>query len=249
MVDAQSIGLQLYSVREALDEDFEGTTNRIAEIGYRSVETYGFSNMTAQAAKTLFDSLDIKVSSAHLKLPLGDIQNEILETMDALGSKYLICPWLDPDPYFVSVDGIKQACEMLNEANQVAQNAGLVLGYHNHWFEYGIVEGKPAYQYMAEYLDDNIFFELDTYWIQVAGIDPVEVIKEFGSRVPFLHIKDGPATNREAAMQALGTGAMNIPAMLEASQADWHIVELDRCDTDMLEAVEKSYQYMSGLAK
>ena len=64
---------------------------------------------------------------------------------------------------------------MLNEANIVAQGAGLTLAYHNHWFELAIIDGKPAYQHMLEHLDESILFELDSYWVKVGGLDPVTV--------------------------------------------------------------------------
>ena len=96
MISQDSIALQLYTVRDALEADFNGTIQRVAEMGYRAVETASFPNTTPQAARTLFDSLDIRVSSAHSKLPLGDNRAEILETIDALGSPYLVCPMLDP---------------------------------------------------------------------------------------------------------------------------------------------------------
>jgi sugar phosphate isomerase/epimerase len=247
LINKQSIALQLYSVREALAEDFEGTIRKIADMGYRNVEPYDFPFITAQAAQAFFDELEINVSSTHIPLPVGDKQNEVLEAMATYEAQYCICPSLSAEKYFKTVDGIKAACELLNEANQIAQDAGLTLGYHNHDFEYAIVEGQPAYKYMLEYLDESVILQLDTYWIKVAGIDPVAVIKELDSRAPLLHIKDGPATSRKDSMLALGTGSIDIPAILQASQADWHIVELDRCDTDMLEAVQQSYQYLTGL--
>jgi sugar phosphate isomerase/epimerase len=242
-----SPALQLYTVRDQLNADFAGTIRKVATYGYKLVETAGFPNTTPQAAKALFDELGLSVVSAHSKLPLGDDKNEVLETLAIVGSPYLICPWLDPNTYFSSVDGIKKACEMLNQANAVLQSAGLQLAYHNHWFEAEIVDGRPAYQHMLDYLESTIDFELDTYWLKVGGLDPVEVIKGLGTRAALLHLKDGPANGREAAMTALGEGAIDIPAILAASQAKAYIVELDRCDTDMLTAVQASYDYLKGL--
>jgi sugar phosphate isomerase/epimerase len=242
-----SPALQLYTVRDQLNADFAGTIRKVASYGYKLVETAGFPHTTPQAAKALFDELGLNVVSAHSKLPLGDDKNEILETLAIVSSPYLICPWLDPNTYFSSVDGIKAACEMLNQANAVLLSAGLKLAYHNHWFEAEIVDGKPAYQHMLDYLEPSIDFELDTYWLKVGGLDPVEVIKGMGTRAALLHLKDGPADGREAAMTALGQGAMDIPAILAVSQAEAHIVELDRCDTDMLTAVQASYDYLKGL--
>jgi sugar phosphate isomerase/epimerase len=248
LIAQDSIALQLYTVRDALEADFDGTIRRIAEMGYRAVETASFPNTTPQAARDLFNSLGIRVTSAHSKLPLGEDRTEILETIEALGSPYLVCPWLDPDPYFSSLDEIKRTAEMLNEADQIVRDAGKTLAYHNHWFEAYIVDGKPAYQHLLDYLEPTIMLEIDTYWMKVGGLDPAQVVREAGQRAPLLHIKDGPATSIEANMVAVGDGAMDVSAILEASQSTWHIVELDRCDTDMLTAVETSYTYLKGLS-
>lgn len=243
---ALSPALQLYTVRDDLQKDFVGTIRKIASYGYQAVETAGFANTTAQAAKSLFDELGLRVVSSHGGLPLGDSKNEVLDMLETVNSPWLICPWLDPGTYFSSLDGIKKACDMLNEANHVVQGAGRKLAYHNHWFEVESVDGKPAYQHMLDYLEPDIAFELDVYWVKVGGLDPVEVINGLGSRAALLHLKDGPANGREAAMTAVGKGKIDIPAILAASKASEHIVELDRCDTDMLEAVRESYEYLKG---
>lgn len=245
MIDKNTIALQLYSIREELAPDFASTIRRVAAMGYQAVEAASLPDgLSAEAAKALFDELGINVFSTHSRLPLGADQDGILEHVKALDVDYVVCPWLDPDPYFASVDGIKTACEMLNEANVVVKDNGMTLAYHNHWFEMEAVEGKIAYQHMLDYLDDDIMFEFDVYWAKVAGLNPVDVINELGSRAPILHIKDGPANNRDEAMTAVGDGNLDIPAILQASSADWYIVELDRCDTDMLTAVEASYDYL-----
>lgn len=243
-----SPALQLYSVRDDLQKDFAGTIRRVASMGYTAIETAGFANTTPQAARALFDELRLKVVASHSKLPLGNEKNEVLETLQAVASPYLICPWLDPNTYFSNLDGIKKACDMLNEANALVKSAGIKLAYHNHWFEIAIIEGKSALHHMLDYLEPDIAFELDTYWVKVGGLDPVELTKELGKRAALLHLKDGPANGREAAMTALGKGNMDIPGILKVSQAEAHIVELDRCDTDMLEAVHESYNYLKGLA-
>jgi sugar phosphate isomerase/epimerase len=244
---SKTIGLQLYTLRDQIGKDFEGTIRKVAAFGYEAVETAGFANTTPQAAKALFNELGLKVTSAHSGLPLGDSKQEVLDTLAIIESPYLVAPWLDPDKYFSKLDGIKKACEMLNEGYQVLKAAGFKLAYHNHWFELAIIDGKPAYQHMLDYLEPEVYFELDVYWVKVGGLDPVEVVKGLGKRASLLHLKDGPANGREAAMTALGTGKIDIPGLLAVSQADAHIVELDRCDTDMLEAVKQSREYLKGL--
>ena len=125
---------------------------------------------------------------------------------------------------------------------------GMKFSLHNHAFEYGLVDGVPAIQILERYLDPGINFEVDTYWVKVAGQDPVEVVRQFGARAPLLYIKDGPATP-DGDMTAVGEGVMDVAGIIKAGEphTEWLIVELDRCATDMLVAVEKSYQYLAKL--
>ncbi|MBN2501614.1 MAG: sugar phosphate isomerase/epimerase, partial [Anaerolineales bacterium] len=214
-------------------------------MGYAGVETASLpERVTPQQAASLYAELGLKVCGSHAPLPLGDQKNQVLEMLDALGSPRLICPWM-PVEDFATVDGIKTICEQLNEANAVAKAHDLAFGYHNHWQEHSLVDGHRAYEYMLDFLEPDVFFEVDTYWAKVAGNDPVAMVKSLGERAPLLHIKDGPAT-REDAMTAVGDGVIDVPAIIKAGEGatQWLIVELDRCDSDMLTALEKSIKYL-----
>ena len=151
---AKPIGIQLYTVRDALAQGFNDVVRKIAAIGYKGVETAGFPGTTPQAAADLFKSLGLEVSSAHSPLPLDDKRDEVLNIMKILGCKYLVCPWIAPDEY-KTVESTLAVCKRLNDANKVAQGAGLKLVYHNHWFEYERIAGTNTYPYkvMVENLD------------------------------------------------------------------------------------------------
>lgn len=240
------IALQLYSLRELLNVDYAAGIRKVAEIGYAGVETAGFPGTTPQAAAQLFGELGLTVCSAHSPLPLGDKQAEVLDTMAALGCARLVCPWKAPE-LFASVDGIRQVCDELNEANAVARAHGLTLSYHNHWAECALVGSRRAYEIMLDYLAPEVFFEVDTYWAKTAGVDPAAWVRELGARAPLLHIKDGPCV-MDAPMTAVGDGVQDVSEIVAAGvgASEWLIVEIDRCATDMLEAVTKSYRYMIG---
>lgn len=243
---AAPIGLQLYTVRDAANEDFAAAVTKIAEMGYVGVEPAGFPGTTPQKAAKLFHDLGLQVCGAHSPLPLGENKNQVLDAMAALDTNRLICPALMRDK-FDTIDGIKDVCATLNEAAEVCTENGLQLVYHNHWWEYLTIEGQAANEIMLATLDPSIVFEVDTYWVQVAGADALNTIKSLGRRAPLLHIKDGPAT-QDGDMTAVGSGVMDIPAVVDAGKphAEWLIVELDRCATDMMEAVEQSYAYLVG---
>ena len=240
------IALQLYTVRDLLAQDFEGTIRKVADMGYVGVETANmFGGSPASAAK-LFGELGLTVSGAHSPMPLGDQKQEVLDTMGALNCKRLIVAWQPPEKY-KSLDGIRSICDTLNEGAVVARAHGLQLGYHNHWFEYQPVEDRIPTDVMLEHLDPDVFLEVDVYWVQTAGQDPAQVVRRLGARAPLLHIKDGPC-QIEAPMTALGEGVVDLPGVVAAGagSAEWLVVELDRCDTDIMQAVRKSYQYLSG---
>jgi len=240
------IALQLYTLRDLLAQDFEGTLRSVAEMGYVGVETANLFGDSPASAARLFRELGLTVMGAHSPMPLGEERQQVLDTMGALDCKRLIVPWQPPEKY-KSLDGIKSICDSLNEGAAVAKANGLQLGYHNHWFEYQLLDDHLPVDVMLEHLDPDVFFEVDVYWVQTAGQNPVEVVRRLGARAPLLHIKDGPC-QIEAPMTALGEGVVDIPSVVAAGagSVEWLVVELDRCATDMMEAVRKSSRYLIG---
>ncbi len=236
------VALQLYTLRETLVEDVVGVMQKVAGFGYVGVEP--FADMDHQEAVKIIRDLGLAAPSIHIPLPVGADRNKALDMAAAYGCQYLVSG-RGPDE-FSTLDAIKRSCELFNEANQIATDNGYVFAIHNHWWEFLPVEGRYVYQIMLELLDPTIQFEIDVYWVQTAGPDPASVIRALGERVPLLHIKDGPAVQDEP-MVAVGEGKVDIPGVVRAgSAAEWLIVELDRCATDMLEAVEKSARYLIG---
>lgn len=238
------IGLQIYSLREDLAQDFQGVMKKVADTGYAGVEPiFNIPGTTLPEAIKTIKELGFEVPSAHVPLPLGENKQATLDYLAAFDCKRFFPS--TPRDKFGTVDEIKQVCDQFNEAQAVAAANGVTLGVHNHWWEFQQVDDKLAYHVMLEHLDPAILFELDTYWIKTAGLDPADVVKEFGARAPLLHIKDGPAVT-DAPMLAVGDGVIDVPSIVQAAAgtAEWLIVELDRCATDMMEAVAKSYRYL-----
>ncbi len=240
------IALQLYSVRDSAVRDFEGTLRRVAEMGYAGVETAGFPNgISAAHTADLCKSLGLQICSAHTPLPVGAEKNHVLDEVQALGCKRLISG-VGPES-FKTADGLRAAIDLLNEAGAAARECGLSFGMHNHWWEFQQLDGRWIHRELFKRLNRDIFFELDIYWIQTAGQDPAEMVKEFGKRAPLLHIKDGPCDLGKP-MVAVGEGAVDVPAVISAGKKwlEWLIVELDACATDMFTAVHASHQYLTS---
>lgn len=241
------IAVQLYSVRDLLPADFEGVVRRIAAMGYQGVETAGFPGSTPEAAARLFRELGLTVCSAHVPLPTPENQAEVFDTLAVLDCQRAVIAWQPPE-LFQSLEGIGRAAEALNAAARLAAAHGVTLFYHNHAFEMQPVAGRPALYHLVERLDPAVMLEVDTYWARVGGVDPAALLRDLGPRAALLHIKDGPGTPDDP-MVAVGDGVMDFPAVLAAADghAQWLIVELDRCATDMMTAVERSYRYLSAL--
>jgi sugar phosphate isomerase/epimerase len=247
----QPLAVQLYTVREELARDFEGTIRKIAAMGYAGVEAHTFpEGVTPSSAKALFDELGLAVCAVHAPLPLGETKTSTFDVMAALDCDRLVCAYLPPEEY-ADLTLIDRTIKKLNEAAASAAENDLRLGVHNHWWEFQLVEGVRPYQLWLQKLDPTVFYELDLYWAKVAGVDPTAVLAEFGEKGELVHVKDGPADGHTSSMTACGQGSLDYTEILPAAKAaEWLIVELDRCDTDMMTAVQESYTYLTskGLA-
>ena len=241
------ISLQLYTLREQAAKDYTATVTQVAEMGYIGVEPAGYPGTTVEGAAQLYKDLGLKVGSAHLGLPVGDDKQSNIDQAGILGVDHIVTGRGPKD--FETLDLVKASCELFNEAAANAKAAGFGFSIHNHWWEFSPLaeSGQPVYKHMLEYLSADVGFQVDTYWVQTGGCDPAAVVAELQGRCPLLHIKDGPC-DREKAMQACGQGKVDIPAIVAAAgdTTEWMIVELDRCDTDMVEAVAESYRYLVG---
>jgi len=242
--------LQLYTVREALNKDYPGTLRRVAEMGYIGIETTQILGTPAEVAASQARELGLEICSAHVPLPIGNQKNEALDEVAAWGCDTLISG--APKDLFSSLDGLHRLADMLNEAEETCQAHGLRYGYHNHYWEFQALGEQRAFEILFELVSPGVFFQIDTYWAQVAGVDVPKLLSELGKRAPLLHIKDGPGLIGQP-MVAVGQGAMDFPAIISASQenVEWLIVELDNCATDIVKAAADSYQYLVdyGLAR
>jgi sugar phosphate isomerase/epimerase len=239
------ISIQLYSVREEAKNDFIGVLKKIAAMGYVGVEPAGLHGIAPKEIRKVLDDLGMVVSSIHGPLPTPENVNEIVDLAGTLGYTLHVAGY-GPDQ-FATESGTLKAAEAFQRAAEVLQPHGLRFGFHNHWWEFDKkFNGKTPYEIVLERAP-AAFSELDTYWCAVGGDDPTRVVREHGKRMPLLHIKDGPL-DRNADMTAVGEGKMDWQSVIGAADeqtTQWLVVELDRCATDMMEAVRKSAQYLA----
>ncbi len=247
--------MQLYTVRNQIKADITGTLKRIKEIGFTHVETaFWPDGVTLQQAAGHIKDAGLLVSSCHIELPIGDNKAKFLETAQAFNCSRMIWHGWPEDKRYSTSDGTKELIGTYNEANHFAKANGLQFGLHNHWWEFrNKVDGRYAYEILLAGLEPDIFFEIDTYWVKVAGHDPATIVKQFGNRAPFLHIKDGPARwndnlpqDNPDPMTAVGKGTQDFPAIAKAGSDNiqWMVIEMDAVATDVFTALEESFQYL-----
>lgn len=227
--------MQLYTLRD--HTDLPDTLHRLAALGYQAVEPYNPLNDPA-GFRALLDETGLAVHSTHAPL-LGDQRDDVARALEIIGLDTVIVPFIAPADFA----DLPRTIAALNDAAAWAAKNGLRLGYHNHAWELELVGGRHALEIVAEQLDPAVFFEIDVYWAHVGGADVPALLRRLGDRVKFLHVKDGPGTP-EAAMTAVGSGTLPIGEILAAAPDAFRVVELDRCDTDMWQAVADSLTYL-----
>jgi len=247
---ANPAALQLYTIREQMTTGRAALLARVAGLGYGAVEPFDILN-DPDGLRADLDAAGLSACGVHA-VPAGEQAGAVADAARTLGADTIIVPYLPP-PRFADADSVRDVARELNERAAWLAGRGLRLGYHNHDFELSsTVGGAPALEVLADQLDDAVILEVDTYWAAVGGQDVPALLRRLGERVRYLHVKDGPVISRHDFMTAVGTGRMPVAEILGAAPwVDWHVVELDRCATDMLAAVEDSLAWLvrQGLAR
>lgn len=246
------IGIQLYTVRKQIETDFENVIQRIASIGYKGIETYPLpENITVQHAAEIFKKNNLQIFSMHTDLPDENNFKSIIKMAEIYESERVVYPGWPEGEKYKGLEGIKRTTELYNKINSDLRKEGLKFGLHNHWWEFEDHDGVIPFYYLLENLDENIFFEIDTYWVKTAGMDPAKVLKDFGARAPLLHIKDGPAVkgDEQYKMVPAGKGTLDFSSILKngGDNIEWLIIEFDEYDGDIFEGIEGSYNFIDKL--
>lgn len=241
-----SYSLQLYTLRDCLQEDLPGTIKKVAAIGYTKVEPYNFVATAKELGAALKENR-LTAPSGHAPL-LSQDQDEIFAAAKDLGITTVIDPFL-PAEHWQDPESIQATAQRLNAAARKGAEYGIRVGYHNHaWELESLIEGGTALEYFASKLQPEVVLEVDTYWAAVAGQDPADLLTRLGSRVKFIHIKDGPISNDTTAQLPAGEGAMNVPAILRAATSmETGVVEFDDYSADLFEGISRSLAYLSSL--
>ena len=223
------IALQLYTVRDETAKDFAGTLKKLADMGYEYVELAGTGGLSpAEAAKVLADLGLTPTSSHHGLMQIRDEFNAVIDQAKLMNYELVVCPSLPGD--MQNTDGFKQAADVIVEANEKGKEHNITFCYHNHSFEWADVGGgKRGIDVL--YDNPNLQSELDIYWVQHGGDDPLAWMKKLSGRVPLLHVKD-MKDNADRDFAEVGTGTVDTAgavALAEACGVMYLIIEQDRC--------------------
>src|ERR1700745_2975472 len=188
----EKVGLQLYTVRHAMKQDFEGTVAKGAAVGYKEVEFAGYFDHSPGDVRAVLNRNGLTASSAHVdyKFLTAEKWPQVIETSKAIGHEYIVNPWIDDDVR-KQPDGWNGGAKTLNRGGASSKEAGIQFAYHNHWFEFEPVNGKLPYDILLEQCDPNLVkMELDLCWITVGRQDPLKYFDRYPGRFPLVHVKD-----------------------------------------------------------
>jgi sugar phosphate isomerase/epimerase len=257
-LQTSNLGVQLYTVRNVITKNPAATLKAIQSIGYTEIEaTYdNLSQIWSALKQTKLRPVSVHMEEA-LFMEGGDALDSALKDLKRRGFQYVVAPSLPTAKG--GIDGIKRLAQMLNKAGEQAKRRGLTLCYHNHAHDFQPINGVPALETLLdETQKDLVFLEMDIFWVTEAGHDPAQVLKTHAGRVPLMHLKDrakGTATqfNEDVpkdAFKEVGSGAIDIPAVLKAADAagvKHYFVEQDQTTGDPIASLRQSYKYLSSL--
>ena len=259
----EKLGVQLYTVRDEMKKDFEGTIAKVASIGYTEVEFAGYFRHTPQQVRAVLDKNGLTSPSCHVdyKVLVPDQWPSQLESAKIIGQSYIVNPWI-PEKLRKTDDDWKRAADTFNRAGEAARNAGIQFAYHNHWFEFLPVNGKRPYDILLQRCDPNLVkMELDLCWITVAGADPLEYFDRYPGRFPLVHVKDikkRPKVSTSGSqdfgsslkdMTEVGSGMIDwkrIFAQSDKAGIKHYIVEHDK-PAAPFDSIKTSYEYLNNL--
>lgn len=244
-------GIQIYSVRNQLKEDFQQTMKKVADTGYKIVEGYGLGSdgmylgsVTPADYKKTVDDLGMSMISTHSGYFTADDASQMIDAAKASGVEYLVTPWI-PQEIRKSADDYKAIAENFNKVGELCKAAGLKFGYHNHDFEFQKMDGQvPQEILMNETQAGLVVFEADIFWVNHGGYDPVALIQKYPGRIELIHVKDATANKEEA---TVGQGVIDFKSIFDTGKKSGlkdYFVEDERED-DPFGNIKADFDYIS----
>ena len=253
------IGLQLYSVRDKMGEDFEGTLKAVSEMGYECVEFAGYMDHSAEEIKAILDKYNLFAPAVHQKYEffLEDGQKKV-DFLKTLGVKYVAIPYIGRECH-IGGENFETTMKDIKTVSRLLSDNGLKLLYHNHGYELDTYNGEILLDSFFETLSSDIIdAEIDAGWVAYSNVDACEYLKKYKGRLPLIHVKDfviegyDDNGNKNCKFKPIGKGILDIPAILKVaahSGCEYAFVELeDFSEYAPLDQAKISYDYLKSLS-
>lgn len=256
-----NLGVELYTVRNVIDAHPLQTLKSIQDIGYAEVEAIyaDLPKIWSALEQTQLKAVSVHVDAKLLMAGGSELDNAFAKLRQR-GFHYAVFPYL-AESERGGLDVYKKLAADFNRIGKQAKSHGLTFCYHNHAFEFQPMNGTTPLQVLLGQTDKNLVsWEMDIFWVSVAGHDPVQLLKQYGDRVKLLHLKDKkrgfPTQYNEHVpkdtFQAVGHGSIDIPAVLKAAASTdvrHYFVEQDQTPGNPIDSLRESYQYLSSVMK
>jgi len=244
------IALQMYTLRDVAKDDFLGTLKKVAAIGYHGIEFAGTYGVPAKELAKLLDDLGLGRAGGHVGIDgLQNDFNKIVDEYKTLGSAFVTIPGL-PKEYTASAEAWKRTGAILTEVGLKLRKEGLQLSYHNHAHEFQQFDGTFGLDILYRSSDPRaLHAQIDTYWVQYAGVNPADYMKKLGKRLSLVHIKD-MAKDEKKSFAEIGAGILDWPRIFGVAAdagTKWLIVEQDSCARPPLESVRISFENLKKM--
>lgn len=258
-----NIGLQLYTIRDECEKDFIGAIKKVASIGYKGLEFAGYYGMDAKELRKIIDDLGVKAVNAHVALASmeKDLDSEI-EYAKTLGMKTITVPWLPPEDR-KDKDAFLRVSESVFALDEKCLKNEIQLCYHNHDFEFKKIDNEYVLDIFMKNAK-NLKLELDTFWSSYAGINTVEYMNKYSSRLQYIHLKDMSkdaksileSKEKDTPVYTLpvfaevGEGYLDIKSFIKTAVGlgvEWAFVEQDICKSSSIESVKKSFDNLTKM--
>ncbi len=247
-------GLQVYSVRNQLSEDYEGCMKVVADVGYKHIEGYGLGTdgkflgkISPSHYAQVISDLGMEFKATHCSYTTSDQAQQMVDAAAETGIEYMIIPYT-PDQVRATADGWKNVAEDYNKIGEMCKTAGMKFGYHNHAFEFEELDGIIPQELLIESTEsDLVHFEIDLFWATKGGYDPAKLLEKFPGRIQIFHVKDATP---ELEGTTVGEGIIDFGSLFEAGRKDsveYYFVEDER-EEDPFSNIQADYDYIAKQA-
>ncbi len=249
----KNIAAQLYNVKKYCQNlaDLDETLGKLKAMGYDEVQFADVPNLGDQVTLDLVNKHGIEICCTHVGF------DQIKANLDAEIAKhklwnveYMGIPEM-PRQYWDTYNSVKEFIKQLKPIAEKVEASGLTLCYHNHGFEFTNLNGTFIMDMLCEaFPESQLQFILDTYWVQFAGKNNIDVINRYSSRIPIVHLKDMKIVDHKQEFAAVGEGNIEFKPILDLCKnigVKWYVVEQDRSDRDPFDCLKSSYNYLNNV--